>query len=174
MRSPRPQKGPLLKSKGSTKTGWKGASTPSFISRVCAKSVGVRPLRLVCGRLVRPVGAVVDPSSMIWRASLRLANKCSLRHSSRSLPLKLSTNPFCIGLPGVMPCSSCQYGVRGELGAIVADDHAWTSDLDVKFTHNTQSGERGVNDQAQAPAVDSVSITKSSDQRRFRAIAESW
>ena len=32
----------------------------------------------------------------------RLENRCSLRHSSRKRPLKLSTNSFCWGLPGVM------------------------------------------------------------------------
>ena len=52
-------------------------------------------------RLERSVGVVVTPSSMI-SCSLMLVNRCSLRHSSRSRPLKLSTKPFCIGLPGAM------------------------------------------------------------------------
>jgi hypothetical protein len=55
-----------------------------------------------------------------------------------------------LDLPFLLPS---QYGVRGELGAVVADDHARASpDLDdvVKFTHHAQSGGRGVHDQAQA------------------------
>ncbi len=55
-------------------------------------------------------GVVVDPSilhsSMMLRASLRLVKRCSLRHSSRKRPLKLSTKPFCVGLPGAMYCHS--------------------------------------------------------------------
>lgn len=35
---------------------------------------------------------------------MRLENRVSLRHSSLKLPLKASTKPFCIGLPGaIMP-----------------------------------------------------------------------
>jgi len=50
---------------------------------------------------------------MVRRASLRSRNQCSFRHSSRNLPLKLSTWAFCIGLPGSMkcrctPCSQAQ------------------------------------------------------------------
>jgi len=36
------------------------------------------------------------------RARLSGANSVSLRHSSRRCPLKLSTQPFCIGLYGAM------------------------------------------------------------------------
>jgi hypothetical protein len=36
------------------------------------------------------------------RASTRLQNHSRLSSSSRSLPLKLSTKPFCHGLPGAM------------------------------------------------------------------------
>jgi len=39
------------------------------------------------------------------RASWRSANQFSFRHSSRSRPLKLSTNAFSIGLPGRMKWS---------------------------------------------------------------------
>jgi hypothetical protein len=46
-----------------------------------------------------------------------------------------------------------QYGVRGELGAVVADDYARAAsafDNTPKFPHHAQSGERGVDDQAKA------------------------
>ena len=33
-------------------------------------------------------------------------NSISFRHSSRSFPLKLSTNVFWVGLPGAVSCSS--------------------------------------------------------------------
>src|SRR5665213_338343 len=36
---------------------------------------------------------------MMFLAWRRLVNQCVFRHSSRSLPLKLSTCPFCIGFP---------------------------------------------------------------------------
>lgn len=46
-----------------------------------------------------------------------------------------------------------QDSIGGELGAVVADDHAGTAaafdDL-AKFSHHTQGGERGVDDQAEA------------------------
>lgn len=35
-----------------------------------------------------------------------LTNRCSFRHSLRNPPLKLSTNPFCCGLPGAMVCQA--------------------------------------------------------------------
>ena len=37
-----------------------------------------------------------------FETSARLENTSSFRHSSRKRPLKLSTNPFCCGLPGAM------------------------------------------------------------------------
>jgi hypothetical protein len=37
-------------------------------------------------------------------ASIRFLNHSMLRHSSRNLPLKLSFDPFCHGLPGSMCC----------------------------------------------------------------------
>jgi hypothetical protein len=37
---------------------------------------------------------------MMVRASARLRNTCSLRHSSRKRLLKDSTKAFCTGLPG--------------------------------------------------------------------------
>ena len=37
---------------------------------------------------------------MMLRACARLMNQCSLRHSSRNLPLKLSMYAFSFGLPG--------------------------------------------------------------------------
>jgi hypothetical protein len=39
---------------------------------------------------------------MTLRASARLVNTSSFRHSSRNLPLKLSTKAFWVGLPGAM------------------------------------------------------------------------
>jgi hypothetical protein len=39
---------------------------------------------------------------MIARAWLIVKNRVSLSSSSRMRPLKLSTNPFCVGMPGAM------------------------------------------------------------------------
>lgn len=46
-----------------------------------------------------------------------------------------------------------EYGVRGELGAVVADDHARAAtglDDTVELAHDTQIGERGIDDQGEA------------------------
>lgn len=61
---------------------------------------------IVVGRQV--VQAAVRPHGVVWRrqasmitaASRRDLNHSSNRHSSRNLPLKLSSVPFCQGLPG--------------------------------------------------------------------------
>jgi hypothetical protein len=59
---------------------------------------------------------------------LVLVNRCSLRHSSRSQPLKLSTNVVPFDAAVSPPARD---GVGGQLGAVVTDDHAGTpSDLD--------------------------------------------
>jgi transposase InsO family protein len=55
----------------------------------------------------------------VSRTSFRVRNQLVLRHSSRSRPLKLSTCPFCIGLPGSMfncerPHSSLDYRTPRE------------------------------------------------------------
>src|SRR2546430_16131430 len=42
---------------------------------------------------------------MVPRASARSRNQCWFKHSSRNLPLKLSTNAFSTGLPGSMKSS---------------------------------------------------------------------
>ena len=66
---------------------------------------------------------------MIDRASARVEKSFSLRHSSRNLPLKLSTKAFCVGLPGanmMQPKAAidrpAQHGQAGELGAVVQND----------------------------------------------------
>lgn len=63
-----------------------------------------------------------------WR---RDGNRCSLSHSSRMRPSKLSTSPFCMGLPGAMlvPADLAillpfQHRVRSQLRAVVRDHHA--------------------------------------------------
>jgi len=40
------------------------------------------------------------------RAGANVVNSVSVRNSSGRRPLKLSTKPFCIGLPGAMECHS--------------------------------------------------------------------
>src|SRR5258707_3103315 len=50
---------------------------------------------------VRSIGVVVDPPFFDDLARLFEVGK-QVRHSSRRRPLKLSTKPFCIGLPGAM------------------------------------------------------------------------
>ena len=56
------------------------------------------------------LGVVVDPPGLDdLSASFRLLNRCSLRHSSRRRPMKLSAKPFCCGLAvtGPLEWSSC-------------------------------------------------------------------
>ena len=56
--------------------------------------------------------------------------------------------PFDVAL--LLPC---QDGIRGELGAVVADDHARTApglDDAIELAHDTRRGERGVGHQAEA------------------------
>ena len=67
---------------------------------------------------------------MTTRASAKVAKTSSFKHSSRSLPLKLSTKPFYCGLPGAMSCHSTPVRLvhssmarLGHLGPVVADDH---------------------------------------------------
>ena len=59
-----------------------------------------------CEAPVRGAGpeeiAVEPPALDDGAASARPAKTSSLRHSSRSRPLKLSPKPFCCGLPGAM------------------------------------------------------------------------
>jgi len=143
---------------------------------------------------VRPVGVVVDPPFFDDLAGFVEIGEQLLVEALVTQPaVEAFDKPILHRLAGcdVVPLDLLlvlpgQYGVRGEVGAIVADDHAWaSSDLDdvVKFTHHAQSGERGVHDQAKAFPVKSsttvrmrkrrpptgVSVTKSSDQRRFRS-----
>lgn len=54
-----------------------------------------------------------------------------------------------------------QDGIRGRLGAVVADDHAGMTALfgdPIEFTGNTQAGERGVHHQAHAFVKSSTSV----------------
>jgi hypothetical protein len=46
------------------------------------------------------LAAVVVEAARIWVE--RAENQFAFKHSSRTLPWKLSTCPFCIGLPGWM------------------------------------------------------------------------
>ena len=98
---------------------------------------------------------------MIRRAVGKPRNRCSFRHSSRKRPLKLSTKPFCMRLAGrdVVPGDAgvllpAQDGVRGQLGAVVADDHAAARraarTMAVELARDPAAGERGVDDQRQA------------------------
>jgi hypothetical protein len=41
-------------------------------------------------------------AAIFARASNRFQNQLTFKHSSRSRPLKLSMNAFCVGLPGWM------------------------------------------------------------------------
>jgi hypothetical protein len=59
----------------------------------------------------------------MWRAADRLLNRCSLRHSSCSRPIRLSTRPFCIDLTGAMECqatprSACQPRMACEVSSV--------------------------------------------------------
>src|SRR3954451_13714099 len=59
-------------------------------------------------------------SSIFSFASARSANQLTFKHSSRSLPLKLSMWPFSVGLAGrmncnAMPCSNAQASSTFEI-----------------------------------------------------------
>ena len=62
---------------------------------------------------------------MISRACRISLNQCSFRHSSRKRPLKLSINPFCVGLPGWIkrnstPCSKAHCSsAAGKFKALI-------------------------------------------------------
>ena len=79
-------------------------------------------------------------------------------------PLKLSTKPFCIGLPGAMKCHSSdvaapgEHRVRGELGAVIADDHARLAMRLVcrQLAGHTPARDRGVGDGTEALLGDVV------------------
>jgi len=64
-----------------------------------AYSSGVRSPRELCGRSVL---YSIRQFSIARRAWAIVRNQCSFRHSSRNLPLKLSTYAFSTGLPGRM------------------------------------------------------------------------
>ena len=111
-------------------------------------------------------GVVVDtPSLNNSRASASDEKACSLRHSSRSRPLKLSTKAFWIGLLGAMWCHSipvfwvkCRDRVADQFRAVVRDDHARPTapGHDVReFTHDTSARERCVDHSRQAFAGES-------------------
>ena len=75
-------------------------------------------------------------------------------------PLKLSQMPFCIGLPGAMKCQAirfslvqAEHGVRGELGAVVGDDHrrpAAAGDEGRELSRDPPARDRGVGDRGEA------------------------
>ena len=81
-------------------------------------------------------------------------------------PLKLSQMPFCIGLPGAMKCQATlvlarpgEHGVRGELGAVIGDDHAGLAapgDKRRELARDAPARDRGVGDRRQALLGDVV------------------
>ena len=60
------------------------------------------PASTLLSRNLAIYGVGGHSASMTVRACSRLVNQCSLRHSSRRRPLKLSMKAFWVGLPGAM------------------------------------------------------------------------
>jgi hypothetical protein len=53
-----------------------------------------------------PVVVIIGPIGDAGSGVIEAENRVSLRSSSRIRPLKLSQNPFCMGLPGAMKCQA--------------------------------------------------------------------
>jgi len=79
------------------------------------------------------------------RACAKLRNMVSLSSPSRIRPLKLSTKPFCIGLPGVP--AECQARLRAGLELLAHELHAvnlqrqWLAPPDVAIMRKREDGE---------------------------------
>lgn len=124
---------------------------------------------------VRSVGVVVCPPFLDDPASLiEVGQQVLSRHSSRRGPLKLSTKPSCIRLPNAISChsipsSSClaRIAIRGELGAVVVDDHAWASRLSMICSRTTRVSELSMT----RPRHSRVKSSKTRNCRRWRAYA---
>jgi hypothetical protein len=81
-------------------------------------------------------------------------NQCSLRHSSRSRPLKLSMYAFCTGFAGVDEMQVDPMGIRagvqglpGEFGAVIHRDQlrqTTLSDQAVQDPRHPQTRQRGI------------------------------
>jgi len=102
---------------------------------------------------------------MVARASARLRNTCSFRHSSRKRRLKDSTKAFWTGLPrrDVMPVEAAerpaQHRRAGQLAAVVADDHSGPSALRhqaLQFAHHAYDANRCIDHAGQAFAAEVV------------------
>jgi len=88
---------------------------------------------------------------MAARAWPRLENSVSFRPPSRKRPLKLSTKPFCMGLPGAMSCHStplCWHHLRTatEVSSVPLSE-TMVAGL---FACQPKARERGVGHQRQA------------------------
>ena len=90
-------------------------------------AAGGGELRLECGRASLYCRR---NAALTTRASARLRNHSTLRHSSRNLPLKLSLTPFCQGLQGdderrvnVVALEPAEDGHRDGLGPVVGPQH---------------------------------------------------
>ena len=110
---------------------------------------------------MRSVGVVVDPPFLDDLASLvEIGEQVLVQAFVTQAAVKAFDKTVLHRLAGrdVVPLDPAfllpgQNGIRGELGAVVAHDHAWATpafDDVAKFAHHTQGGERGIDDQAQA------------------------
>ena len=144
----------------------------------CGEVSGVGRRREIAQSRMRPaLVVVVDPvrdlaPGMIEAEEQALVEKLVAHAPERMRPLKLSQKPFCIGFPDEMPDDSVvlrpgEHSVRGELGPIVRDDHAWLAapfDQRRQLARHALAGDRGVGDRRQALSchvVDDVEDPKS-------------
>ena len=101
-------------------------------------SAGTNPPRLLCGRTVLwSMHPCLDHPPGLSDGR----NRCSLRHSSRKRPLKLSSNLFCCGCPG--RCNATDGGSHLTQSACRAD-RCWRTEIcwpkpAAAFRHRTLS-----------------------------------
>jgi hypothetical protein len=79
--------------------GHRRSRRKAALTRPSTIAAGVRPASAECGRTSLKSRR---QSASTRRACRMELNSVSFKHSSRSLPMKLSTKAFCCGLPGAM------------------------------------------------------------------------
>ena len=127
-------------------------------------------------RGVRTLGILVmDPAGKVRASMADCKDSVSLSSLSRMRPLKFSTNPFCVGLPGAMECHSMptqpdqaprSASVRSRS---TLESGAWRSD---QLTHNPPALDRRIDHCRQAFARSSSTTLSTRNRRPWRADRE--
>src|ERR1700716_581762 len=111
---------------------------------------------------MRPLFVVVAPPNLQHRTGVRQRPEQRLVQQFAAQPaIETLDEPILLRLAGrdVMPTDTgltrpAQDGVRGQFGAVVADDRVWplpspANDV-IEFSRNAPAGDRGVGEQCQA------------------------